>query len=199
MSIKQDIADFWVCKDWYTNARKELYDLYGGDAVLMALCLAATSPRQTVKTNWTKAKAALKRIKKDRANAYFGDYLLAHRKNLEKIRDAHRHSSNLPLLTADILSGRKVQSFAYNLLGDYGRVTVDMWMLSYFNRESATAKVYDYIEKRIQTIAPQYGLFPAELQAILWSAERARFGYKPATFLIASIEDHQTLFDFMED
>lgn len=192
MGVKQDIQDFFYTKDWYANATAEIRSLYGRDWRRFVLILAATSPRQGVKANWTKAKRAFKRYKAFGVMASYSDFMLAHRKNLEKIRDTPDMA-----LGWDILSGQKVQSFAANLLGNLDKVTIDMWMVQYFGIDKLTKKTYDKVEKRVQILAKRWGLCPAELQAILWSAERARAGYRPATYLIASIDDHQLQFEFM--
>lgn len=192
MKIKQDIQDFFYTKNWYQNATGEIKNLYGSDWTRFVLILAATSPRQGVRANWTKAKRAFKRYKALGIMADYSDFLLAHRRNLEKIRDTRDED-----LAWSILSGQKVQSFSANLLGNLDKVTIDMWMVQYFGVEKLNKSTYEKIEKRIQNLAKRWGLYPAELQAILWSAERARSGLKPATFLIASIDDHQLEFGFM--
>lgn len=194
MTVKQDIQDFFYTKNWYTNAAAEIRNLYGRDWWRFVLILAATSPRQGVAANWTKAKKAFKRYKAFGVMTSYSDFMLAHRKNLEKIRDTPDMA-----LGWDILSGQKVQSFAANLLGNLDKVTIDMWMVQYFGIDKLTKKTYENLEKRIQILAKRWCLYPAELQAILWSAARARAGYRPATYLIASIDDHQLQFDFMAD
>lgn len=193
MTIKDDIQDFYHCKQWYQNAQQEIFELFPLHWRRFALILAATSPRQGVSANWTKAKKAYNKWLDAGHDADYSDFMLAHRKNLEKI--AQTPDENL---SGDILSGQKVSAFASNLLGDLNKVTVDMWMLLYYNETKATKKVYAEISKKISTQAKKYNLFPAELQAILWSAVRSRNGHKPATYLIASIDDHQLQFDFMK-
>lgn len=194
MSIKQDIQDFYHAKDWYKNSRDVLQELYPDDFRLFAACLAATSPRQSVKGNWTLAKRAYHKMREIEPD--FSGFLKAHRNNLETIYGQY-HAGYLHQLE---LSGRKVNAFYHNLIGHPDFVTVDVWMMRYYgyNDSRPTKKIYDEIEKKVKRSAKQYNLFPSELQAILWSAIRHLAGFKPATFLIASIDDYQLTFDFMQ-
>ena len=189
--VRQDIQDFFYTKDWYRHARSEIVKLYGDNADRFILILAATSPRQGVRANWTRAKRAFSAWKLHGKNADYSNFMLSHRKNLDRIKAAED-------LHPDIISGQKVRAFAANLMGNLDRVTVDMWMMQYFGYETVNARVYEHIENKVRGLAHQHGFLAAELQAVLWSAIRCRAGYKPATFLIASAGDHQLNFDFME-
>jgi hypothetical protein len=195
MTIKQDIKDFYGTKDWYRISRETIIGLYGPDADLFSACLAATSPRQSVKSNWKLAKKAYKLIL---SGQEIDGFMIAHKKNLEAIRDNWFIGRCMP--PGFQLSGPKVNAFYRNLIGDLGPITVDVWMLRYFgfaSDKAPTKKIYENISARVRRIAKSYNLFPAEVQAILWSAVRSHNGHKPATFLRASVDDYQLEFDFM--
>lgn len=196
MSIKQDIQDFYGTKDWYKTSWETLKALYGDDAKLFAACLAATSPRQSVKSNWKLAKTAFQLVK---IGGGMDRFMLSHQRNLERIRDCWYMDKRMP--DRFELSGRKVNSFYQNLIGNWDLVTVDIWMLRFYGYgdRAINKGIYDDVEKRVRRSAKMHGLFPAELQAILWSAIRHKAGHKPATFLIASMDDYQLRFDFMKE
>ena len=109
--------------------------MFGDGADLFIDLLAATSPRKQVKANWNIAKrlyfAHVNGRKLPRAGL-----LPAHKGNIERA------------LKGEPLSGNKVSAFAANLKGDLSRVTIDIWVLRYFDidKMSLTNKQYFELE-----------------------------------------------------
>ena len=85
-----------------------------------------------------------------------------------------------------------------NLTGNLFPVTIDVWILRYFGQENETLtpKRYKALSDKISRIAIKHYIFPAELQAVLWSAARAQAGFKPATYLLSALDERQMTFDF---
>lgn len=76
------------------------------------------------------------------------------------------------------LSGQKVTAFQANLLGDQNAVTVDVWMMRVFNRDSdaPSAKEYEDLTAATRRVAKKYGVAPAQMQAALWVGVKAMEG-----------------------
>ena len=177
------------------------------DSVCFSAVLAATSPRKSVKANWKLAKQAFADIKKGHTGKIllFNYALPCHRNNLQRIYEKYSAGGFLYMDPAQCdfeLSGPKVNAFFHNLIGDLNYVTIDVWMVRFYGLSEKTAvntpKKYKAIAERVKRSARRYGLYPAELQAILWSAERFRAGFKPSTYLVASYDDAQLVFNFMK-
>jgi hypothetical protein len=79
------------------------------------------------------------------------------------------------LLGHGIGNGPKVRAFAANLAGDWGRVTIDSWMLQcvgWPEGRSFTDVQYGFLSDQIARVARSLDLTPAELQALTWCAAR---------------------------
>ena len=76
------------------------------------------------------------------------------------------------LAWGEIPNGPKVRAFAHNIAGDLMEVTVDRHMLDIFNQDRGAA--IDFCEDQ----STKVGLWPAEVQAVLWGAHRATKGYQ---------------------
>jgi hypothetical protein len=160
--------------------------MFGSGADLFIDLLAATSPRKQVKANWNVAK-----------RIYF-----AHINGREIPTKGllPNHKGNIArAFKGEPLSGNKVAAFAANLKGDLQRVTIDVWVLRYFNidKMSLTNKQYFELEKKIQKLAKRHKMNPASYQAWIWEKSIRSAGKKPASYTSVS-EINQKQFEFME-
>lgn len=88
-------------------------------------------------------------------------------------------SSDKPLET---LKGQKISAFAANILGDYSRVTVDVWAMraafgdTNIEHEKWLGRVGSYasVEHCYRLAAKRVGVTPAQFQAITWTVIRGR-------------------------
>ena len=97
------------------------------------------------------------------------------RGNIERAKLALE--SGEPLKT---LTGRKVASFARNILGEHDVVTVDRWAARLADpsldvtRSGISPKQYDQVERAYVQAARFHEITPADLQAVLWVAARGK-------------------------
>lgn len=143
--------------NWYTDSRQVIEKLYGKDADMFCDLLAATSPRKQVSVNWDIAQHIYERYKHD-------GYI-----DCQGLMGSHIPNV-LRAIYGEPLHGWKVPAFAANLKGDLNRVTIDRWILKYFNLKQIRIRWSEYyrLEKAIQKMAKRRGLKPAEYQAIIW-------------------------------
>jgi hypothetical protein len=88
-------------------------------------------------------------------------------------------SSDKPLET---LKGQKISAFAANILGDYSRVTVDVWAMraafgdTNTEHEKWLGRVgsYNSVQHCYSLAANRVGITPAQFQAVTWTAIRGR-------------------------
>lgn len=159
--LEKAIRDFIQHKEWYTESRQAIESQFGADAKLVIELIAATSPRNSVKSNLLFAMRAYQHIKVgyDITLNKYGIGTPAIIPNLSRI------------LRGETLSGRKVENFRKALMGDLSAVVVDVWMLRVFgiNKKAPCKSDYDYIEKTVTKLAKKVGIKPAEAQACLWA------------------------------
>lgn len=67
--------------------------------------------------------------------------------------------------------GPKVSAFAYNIMGNLTFVTVDRHMMDIFGHDPEACRAYCLEKARAE------GIWPAEVQAVLWGAWRDLKGY----------------------
>jgi hypothetical protein len=170
---------------WYTESKKTIDTLFGSGADLFIDLLAATSPRKQVKANWNLAK-----------RLYFA-HINGRELPTKGIRPAHKGNIDRAL-KGQPLSGNKVAAFSANLKGDLNRVTIDVWVLRYFNidKMSLTNKQYFTLEKKIQRLAKRHKMNPASYQAWIWEKSIRSAGKKPVSYTGVS-EINQKKFAFM--
>ncbi len=144
---------------WYLKSRKAVESLFGDDSDLFLQCLAATSPRSTVKCNVALARKAYE-VMKDGQD--FTGFIHSHKINLERIARGQD------------IQGQKVTAFLANLRGDSGKVTIDRWMMRHYgyDRDVPTSQQYSEITYRITVEAKERGMSPADYQAELWAKIR---------------------------
>ncbi len=161
--------------DWYADTFHnimnimETYDSSGPDddssdqrAYLFVDLLAATSPQASIIHNTFLTTQVFN---------FINDAVLC--KILMKF-EAHLNNVCRALIGLP-LSGQKVTAFQANLLGDKNSVTVDVWMMRVFERESdaPTAAEYEDISAAVRKVARMYGIPPANMQAALWVGIKA--------------------------
>jgi hypothetical protein len=149
--------------DWYTDARAELWGMFGTDADVVARLIAAFSPRTTVNRNIALALEAYAQWKSGEDIAPRGS-MATHMSNMQRA------------LNGEQLSGSKVQRFLANILGDKTPATIDMWMMEVFglnrvegaDERAPTINQYRMAEEWTRQLANQAGVSPSEMQAALW-------------------------------
>jgi hypothetical protein len=146
---------------WYDDTHKELQELFGKDAEMMAGFLTATSINSTVKSN---TSLALKAYRQWKTGEDFNGFLPA------VIMELNRVKSGQPL------AGRKLDNFRKAIIGDPDAVVVDRWMMRAFGipKDAATPAQYDMIEQAVKELAMKQGVTPRQMQAAIW------FGAKTA-------------------
>lgn len=169
---------------WYFRAHDYIRTRYGADAELFIDLLSATSPRVSVKKNWKAANALLEHWKRTGEIDRSAIPMRTHYPNVE------RAFRGIPL------SGDKVSRFARNLKGDWGCVTIDVWICKHYGVEQKrlTPKRYRELEQKIKRAAAYHGVFPCEYQATIWQLERMCQGFKPTSFLASAADERQMTF-----
>lgn len=155
-----NIAQYvWVgqrYKNWYKDCTDLLVEIFGDKNLdLVSSLIAATSINTSLKGNITLFKKAYYEIKEGKE---FSNYLPIIKTQLEQVRSGKG------------LTGRKISSFAKSLAGDKNAVVVDLWMMRAFGMKTdrPTVKQYTIIESYIREQASIMGIFPCELQAMIW-------------------------------
>lgn len=156
-------------RNWYADAQALALSFsreFGVTLEIAASVIAATSPRTIWSFNVKHARAIL--AGEDAPSGSLGT------------NDA-RGRACLTLGFDGLGNGPKVNAFARNIAGDLHAVTVDMWALmaamgdvygvpKFLARRGA----YESISHAYRDAADQYGVKPAEMQAIVWVAIRGR-------------------------
>jgi hypothetical protein len=159
------LSDIMHANVWYGNARTiaermvKLNPAYNVE--IAATIIAAFSPRVHWATNVRKALdfavgAPVRGLRDHTRKAY-----LAERVGFDAI----------PFRTAP-----KTHSFARNIAGDMDAVTVDIWMCraAEIGRDDPTIRQYRAISDAVRTLAAEYNMTPATMQALIWIVERGR-------------------------
>lgn len=185
-----DIKHFYKHKNWYRKTRVLLIKKYGKNYKLFSGLLASTSPRFQVKRNYNTSLIIYNDYINNPSN--FLKYAIGNKKQfIKKYKLLPAHYNNIIRTLSHnfingkklVLSGNKVNSFYNNIIGNYQYVTIDIWMLKYFNYEgNLTIKKYKYFTRIIRKLSVKYNLLPCELQAILWEKIRYKYNVKPSNF-----------------
>jgi len=151
---------------WYRQALDSITDtatLYGMTPDAVAGIVAALSPRM----RWEANIADAVRIISGRG----------------QVRALGRNAVKARRILAgedwrDVLLGPKVRAFAANLSGDMQEVTVDVWMARALTggalSEPRSDGDYREMARAVRAVAGEYGLPPAVLQAVAWTAVRKK-------------------------
>lgn len=151
---------------WYQRTRQRLVRDYGKDADLMADLIAATSAHTHIAINLALAKEVYRRYCLFENWEIIKGINKAHRLNIERA------------LNRQPLSGCKVKAFAENLKGNLDEVTIDGYIVKYYNytpyftQHKLRQKAYDFLVSKVKRAAKRLGLKPAEYQAIIWVKAR---------------------------
>lgn len=174
-------------KNWYIETRRFLQDVFGDDYKLFAGILAATSPQVTIQVNWNLACRIYHEYKAGREPNLIG-CMRYHKPNVNRV------------LAGESLSGRKVQNFYQNIIGNLQAVTIDTWMLKLFGwndrhtRKTPYKTQYDKMARGFRSVARNNELEPAELQAMLWIKYRERNGNEPVDYMMVGTDKRQYTF-----
>lgn len=183
------MKEYYQYKSWYQETKDKLERKYKEDFKLVAGLISSTSPRYSIKRN---IKTALKVYHAFKSNPIlFLQYIESHKAEfiaVYQLLPCH-YNNILKCLKHDfrndlILGGDKVNSFYQNITGNKKAVTIDTWMLRYFNHNTAWVNKGDYKKYSdiITHLSIKEGLEPCELQAVIWTKVRADYGFKPLSF-----------------
>jgi len=156
----------FAMQTWYSETIRLGRKRFGKDWPLFAALLAATSPRKQIKANFDLAM----RIYRAHING----------EPWQRIKGIVERA-----LSGQPLSGNKVRAFYENLVGNPDAVTIDVWVMRHFGIDKKTLSDREYAElsNKIRKTAKKEGLTPAEYQAIIWTLERRKAGFKPRSFI----------------
>ena len=164
------VERFSYAAKWYHEASEYIAVKYEYPR-LFACLLAATSPRVSLARNW--------RV----ANMIYRKWTTGQGLDLsQSMRTQHPNIHRA--ICNELLSGPKVSAFAANLMGDFERVTIDVWVLRYYGLSGAiTGKRYTELADRIRREAHEHGYDPAGYQAIIWTIIRRQYGLGYRSFM----------------
>lgn len=159
---------------WYKQATAGIgyvADAEGWDSDEFAGVLAVTSPRCSVLRN-IRLGLHFMHFRNDRVIP-----MKAIRRSLHNFLDGKG------------INGPKTRAFYRNLAGDYGPVTLDVWMAyalginqTDFSRKASHAEA----TRRVVRVARRLRIEPAEAQAAIWTGYRRERGHSDSTFDIVS-------------
>lgn len=170
-------------RGWYNRARQAIRTKYGAQDILFTGLLAALSPRVSLETNVANAIAVFdKWIEHGRPATKVG-IVFAMREAVQGELLGAWIPNAVRALQGDPgnLSGPKVFSFFYNLLGNLYEVTNDGWMATFAGVSQNTfsgkrsslgpGKSPGYMAStlRVRAAAKRLGWHPAEVQECIWS------------------------------
>jgi 5-methylthioribose kinase len=86
--------------------------------------------------------------------------------------------------------GKKVFAFYRNLSGDFGHVTIDVWMSKIYNVEFSgiTDTEREALQADVTAIAELAGITPAAAQAALWVGYRELQGHSDSEGALSVID-----------
>jgi len=163
---------------WYESATDDINafaDAFGFDRDTVAAIVAILSPRVQVSRN---ARLAV-------------DYLLNGSTDgiMEQRINAIERFIRYGFLTGDS-HGKKVFAFYRNLSGDFGHVTIDVWMSKIYNVEFSgiTDTEREALQADVTAIAELAGITPAAAQAALWVGYRELQGHSDSEGALSVID-----------
>lgn len=163
---------------WYESATDDINtfaDAFGFDRDTVAAIVAILSPRVQVSRN---ARLAV-------------DYLLNGSTDgiMEQRINAIERFIRYGFLTGDS-HGKKVFAFYRNLSGDFGHVTIDVWMSKIYNVEFSgiTDAEREALQADVTAIAELAGITPAACQAALWVGYRELQGHNDSEGALSVID-----------
>jgi len=182
-NIFQELAEEGIdAKDWYKNVnefmRKFFPDETAMERELAVGILSPTSASASVSQNVKNMLKAYAQIKAGQATNvglfpsqtqnFFTDYerLIANGLAPQDAKDRIFHMAH------------KFRNFAKNNAGDLDAVTNDRWMkrlAGFFRKGSPTVPQYNYMTALLKDTAARMGIKPAEAQAAVWTAFKARW------------------------
>ena len=156
---------------WYEQSGQALLDITNNnkeDADKLAQVIAITSPGTPVEANFNYA-----------LQAYY-QYVAGETVKTGRFPKAMSEKI-INVFEGKDWGGRKTNEFYNNIMRviDPSRtqgVTVDVWMVRAFNfdTDAPTPAQYSFVENEIQKISNQLGWEPQQVQAAIWTAQKAR-------------------------
>ena len=157
---------------WYRDATAQINfvsDSMGWDRDRFAGVLATTSPRCSVLRNIRMSLHFMK----------YGDIRVVPMKGIRK--------SVTRFLSDGGITGPKTKAFYHNLSGNFGWVTLDVWMayaLGIDQTKFGGRRVREKAVDRVVSVACDLRIAPAEAQAAIWTGFRTRAGYNHSPFSV---------------
>ena len=148
-------ADIEEAASWYGEARLVALDVANRMGVSLdcgASIVSAFSPRE----RWSRNITLAIDFAEGRPTACLGNS----RRSAERAR----------VQGFDALKGDKVNAFARAIAGDSEAVVVDVWMCraAGLDRDAPTVVQYREVTSAVRSLARQWGLDPATMQALIW-------------------------------
>ena len=182
-NIFQELAEEGIdSKDWYKNVNEFMRKFFPDDTEmereLAVGILSPTSASATVSLNVKNMLKAYAQIKSGQATnvGLFPSQTQNFFKNYERLiaegfapQDAKDRIFHM---------AHKFRNFAKNNAGDLDAVTNDRWMkrlAGFFRKGSPTVPQYNYKTALLKDTATRMGIQPAEAQAAVWTAFKARW------------------------
>ena len=158
---------------WYsiaTDTIRESADSLGIEWRKLAGAVAATSPGMPWGRNLAAAIRCAENVGNDRS---------AWRFPTRSGRDTIRALDILGGSHPSILGSMKTRRFYRNLCGNLQAVTVDRWAIraAGIDADSVTDRQYRHASIAYTRVAAEFGIAPAQLQAIVWIVVRRIAGY----------------------
>lgn len=172
----------WASRFWFEECERVLVDLFP-DPTFAANLLAATSPRNTLRSNVKLFRRAL--FEWERGELDLTGYFPSVAGNVSRV------------LNGEPIQGRKVRAFAAAMTGDVNAVVVDMWLMRAFGYrgDRPTPSQFASITRDVRELAPYYGLQPRQLSAVLWAGCRRYYTGQTENHYTAILrQEFQTLF-----
>lgn len=161
-------------RNWYQDATAQIdfvAHTEGWDCDEFAGVLATTSPRCSV-------------LRNIRMSLHF----MKHR-NIRVVPMKGVRTSVLRFLDGKGITGQKTSAFYANLTGNYGPVTLDVWMAYAFGIDQTDFNklaTREECTRRVVRVARRLRVEPAAAQAAVWTGYRRLRGHSDSTFDVVS-------------
>lgn len=100
-----------------------------------------------------------------------------HGRDVATLGASIRNANRALTMGFDALKGLKTNAFARNIAGDLNAVTIDTWMIQaagMSGTKGINKTQYGILSDAITELASEYGVSPAQLQALVWIVSRGR-------------------------
>lgn len=158
---------------WYREMNRRLQDLSwdtGYSVEWLACVMSASSPRVHVKKNIRFLEALIAEPHTKPSGMMENVWVSVCR--VIQAQPGHRLGA---------IKGRKTQAFAANLMGDFQKVTLDVWMARHFEVDQSVFRtnLYEWYANVVKDVAAKLEITPAEVQAAIWADSMIQHGRNP--------------------